>query len=62
MAKNSEKITINIYDDDDNVVKVVEARLISLRFGVVRSLMEILNIENVDSTVDLLKTIYGAWD
>lgn len=62
MAKNSEKLTINIYDDDDVVIKVVEARLVSLRFGVVRSLMEILNIENVDNTVDLLKTIYGAWD
>lgn len=62
MAKVNEAITINIYDDDDKVVKTAEAQIISLRFGVVRSLMEIMNIENVDNTADLLKTIYGAWD
>ena len=63
MAKETEKkITINIYDDEDKVVKTVEAQLISLRFGVVLSLMEILNIDNVENTVDLLRTIYNAWD
>ena len=62
MAKKNDVISINIYDDADEVVKTVEARLISLRFGVVRSLMEIMNIENVESTTDMLRTIYGAWD
>ena len=55
-------IILNIYDNDDNVVRTTEARLISLRFGVIRSLMELLNIDNVDNTMDLLKTVYEAWD
>ena len=62
MAKKNDELMLNIYDKDDNVVKTVTARTVSLRFGVVRSLMEILNIDNVDSTADLLKTVYGAWD
>ena len=53
---------INVYDDNDNIVKVAEAKVIDLKFGTIRSLMELLNIDSVEDTGELLKTIYGAWD
>ena len=53
---------INVYDDNDNIVKVAEAKVIDLKFGTIRSLMELLNIDNVDYTGELLKMIYSAWD
>ena len=56
------KITINVYDENDNVVKTVSAEPVTFKFGAVRSLMELLNIEDTTNTTDLLKTVYNAWD
>ena len=56
------KITLNVYDEDDNVVKTVSATPVKFKFGAIRSLMELLNIEDTESTTDLLKTVYGAWN
>ena len=36
--------------------------MIDLEFGTVRAIMEILNVENIDNTGQLLSTIYKAWD
>ena len=49
-----DKLTLNIYDNDGNLVRVAE--------GVVRALMEILNISDSTSTFDVLKNVYDAWD
>lgn len=53
---------IHVYDDDDNVVKTAEAKLIDLKFGTIRALMELINIENINDTKELLEVIYRAWD
>lgn len=63
MAKIEEsKIIINVYDDDDKIIKTSEAQMVDLKFKTVRSLIELLNVENVDNTGALLKMIYAAWD
>lgn len=62
MAKKDENLTLNIYDNKGKVIKTVDAQLVQLKFKTVRTIMEILNIESVDNTVDLLKTLYAAWD
>ena len=63
MAKIEEsKIIINVYDDDDNIIKTSEAQMVDLKFKTVRSLIELLNVENVDDTGALMKMIYSAWD
>lgn len=56
------KLTLNVYDGEDTIVKTVEAEMIDLEFGTIRSLMELLNIENVEDTVSILKVIYSAWN
>ena len=60
--EENKKLTLNIYDENDNVIRTEEARFIDLRFGTVRSLMELLNVENINDTAQLLKTVYSAWD
>lgn len=54
-------IKLNVYDDDDNIIKTSEAQIIDLRYGVIRNIMELLNVDNIDDTSELLKTVYSAW-
>lgn len=56
-----DKLILNVYDEKDDIVKTSEAKLIDLRFGTIRSLMELLNVDDIDDTSQLLKTVYGAW-
>lgn len=57
-----ETLKINVYDDSDNVVKTCEAKPVDLKFGAIRSIMKLLNVDNLDNTAELLKAVYGAWD
>lgn len=56
------KLFVNVYDKTGNIKKQCEARTIKIRFGTLRNLMKLVNIEEVNDTVALMKTIYGAWD
>lgn len=56
------EIKISIYNDAGEVTKEVTAKALDLRFGSIRRLMELLNIEKVGNTYDLLKTVYSVWD
>ena len=53
---------IKVYDESGAVIKTSTAEMIDLEFGAVRSIMEILNIESISNTGDLLHTVYEAWD
>ena len=57
-----DKLTLSIYDSDGNLVRVAEGHVPRIKFGVVRALMEILNISDSTSTFDVLKNVYDAWD
>ena len=54
-------IKLNVYDDEGKVLKTVSAEKVKLKFGAIRSIMELLNVENIEDTASLLKTVYGAW-
>ena len=56
-----EELKINIYDENDSVIKEATAKTVDLRFGTIRRLMELLNVEDIEDTSQLLKTVYGAW-
>lgn len=62
MDELNTKLTINVYDEKDNVIKTEEAQAIDLRFGTIRALMQLLNVEDIENTAQLLKTVYGAWE
>lgn len=56
------KLILNAYDENDNVTKTCEAQVIDLKFGTIRSIMKLLNVDNIEDTTTLLNTVYGAWD
>ena len=56
-----DELKINVYDEDDNVIKVVAAQVVDLRFGTIRSLMELLNVDEIEDSAELFTTVYAAW-
>lgn len=60
--KANEKFSINVYDNENNVVKTCTAIDCDLRFGSVRKIMALLDLDDINDTTALLRTIYGAWD
>lgn len=56
-------LILKIYDDSGkNVVKSYESKTYDLMFGTVMKLMELLKVEDMDDQLEMLKTIYGAWE
>ena len=60
------KLYINVYEKGPNNTTIIkkqsEAQAIDLEFGTVRKLMELINVEQIEDTTALIKTIYSAWD
>ena len=55
--------TLNVYESDGvTVKKVCNCAAYDLMFGTVRRLMGLLKIDQVDDQVEILKTVYDAWD
>jgi hypothetical protein len=61
MAAN-ETFKINVYDNEGNVIKTSTAVDCDLKFGAIRKIMALLEIEDINDIASLLKTVYGAWD
>lgn len=57
-----EKLVLNVYDDDDNVLKTVEASFVSLRYGTIQNLMKLLKVDEIEDTASLLKIVLNAWN
>jgi hypothetical protein len=56
-------LILKIYDDSGkNIVKSYESKTYDLMFGTVMKLMELLKIEDMDDQLEMLKTIYSAWE
>ena len=55
------ELNLNVYDKSGKIVKTCNAEMIDLEFGTIRSLMEILIVENIEDTGELLSSVYGAW-
>lgn len=54
--------TLNVYDNKNNIVKTSEAVDADLKFGAIRSIMKLLNIDDINDTAQLLKVVYSAWE
>lgn len=62
MTAKDSKFEIHVYDKENKVVKTCQAADVDLKFGPIRKLMALLNIDNIDDTGALLAVIYNAWD
>lgn len=54
-------ITVNVYADNGEIVKTCKARTASIKFGTIRALMRLLNVEKMEDTSEMLGAIYDAW-
>lgn len=54
-------IKINVYDDDGKVIKTVTGEPVHFRFGTIRKLMKLAEVEKADNTAELLQIVGGAW-
>ena len=57
-----DSLEINIYDKKGKVKKTAKANLIDLEFGQVRKIMDLLEIESVTNTIEIVKKVNDAWD
>lgn len=55
------ELTINVYDDDDNIIKKAKANTVDLRMGQVSAIMELLDADNIDTSLDLMNIVNKAW-
>lgn len=53
---------LNVYDKEGNIEKTVVAENLDIEFGHIRSIMKLLDVDNINDTWGLLKTVYDAWD
>lgn len=54
--------TLNVYNEKGEIVKTVEAHPLDLTFGSIRALMEVLGVDEIGDTAELLRKVYSAWD
>ena len=54
-------IRIKVYDDDDKVIKEVEANIVDIRMGTIRKLFALAGIEEVEDMASMLKMVNQAW-
>ena len=57
-----EKVILNVYDDNDKVIKTCEAQFAKIRFGTIRAIMKLLKIDQIKEASELTNTVYNAWD
>lgn len=60
--KANEVFEVNVYDKEGKIVKTCKAIDAKIRFGSVRKIMALLNMDDIDDTAALLKVVYGAWE
>lgn len=53
---------LKIYDKDGKLAREVQAEAVDFEFGVVRKLMALVKVDEIESDVDLLVTVSQAWD
>ena len=53
---------LNVYDKEGNIEKTVVAENLDIEFGHIRSIMKLLDVDNINDTWGLLKTVCDAWD
>lgn len=55
-------ILLNVYDENDKIIKQAEATPVSIKFGAVRSIMKLLKVDKIETTVDILTAVNDVWE
>ena len=55
------ELKITVYDDNDNVMKECTAQTVDVKFGQVAAIMELLDVESVEDSIQMMRMIKKAW-
>lgn len=55
------ELQITVYDENDNAIKTCKAQTVDIRFGQISAIMELVDIEDMDNSMELLKVVRKAW-
>lgn len=55
-------LILNVYNDNDEVIKTCKAQFVELRFGAVRSIMKLLKVDQIETNLELMNAISNAWE
>ena len=55
-------LILNVYNDNDEVIKTCNAQFVELRFGAIRSIMKLLKVDQIETNLELMNAISGAWE
>lgn len=56
-------IRLTVYEEDmETVKKECAASTIKIPFGLIRKLMNLFNVENLQDTTQILSIVMGSWD
>lgn len=58
---NDKTLKLNVYDEKDEIKKTVEAHFVEIRFGTIKKLLAVLEVDQIDDTSELLKVLYSSW-
>ncbi len=56
------ELILNVYNDNDEVIKTCTAQFVELRFGAIRSIMKLLKVDQIETNLELMNAISGAWE
>ena len=59
---NNNTIKLNVYDENDKVIKTATAKMVKIKFGTIRAIMKLVKVESLDNTKELLQTVSDVWD
>lgn len=58
---NDKTLKLNVYGEKDEIKKTVEAHFVEIRFGTIKKLLAVLEVDQIDDTSELLKVLYSSW-
>ena len=56
------ELILNVYNDNDEVIKTCKAQFVELRFGAIRSIMKLLKVDQIETNLELMNAISNAWE
>ena len=56
-------VVLNVYEKDMKTVKKeCKANLVKIPFGIIRKLMKLFNLDNIENTAEILNIVMASWE
>lgn len=55
------EIKVNVYGESGKIEKTCIAKTTTIKFGTIRAIMRLLQIDTMNDTSEVVSAVYGAW-